>query len=532
MRKWIIYFALVLFCASCSTHSTPQKKKILKLNFSKNPPTLDPRKGGDPISSTFQFMLFDGLTGMTKDSTSSLMIAKSCEISEDFKTYKFQLKETKWSNGDWITAQDFEKSWKDMLRPDFPCPNSHLLFPIKNAQKVKNGLLPIDELKVYAKDDHTLIVELEHPTPYFLELTSFCALFPVCSSKNTASDYSYDAPNPNFPVSGAFRIKEWKPGYEMILEKNPYYHSADLIEIDEIKISFVTDDMTAFNLFENKEIDILGGFFSDIPMEEAQALKEQNRLETVSIGSTTFCSFNLDKYPFHNRNIRKAFSYAINRDEIVQNILQYGEIKAFGCIPPFMKKGMIKEYLEIGSQKTAEDFFSKGLKELGIAKEEFPEIILTVGISNLHKRIAVAIQNQIETTLGIKVRLETLDLKVYLDKINSKKHTFALCMSVIQYNDIMNILERFRLKSNSKNFSAFENAVFIKNLDESSKSNRFDSRLHHFLQAEKILLEEAAIAPLFHSNFVYIKQDHIHGFYVSPIGSMHVNFISIEDTDY
>ena len=526
-KLFILFFILIF--TSCSTPPSSPPKKTLCLNFSKSPPTLDPRKGGDPISSTFQFILFDGLTGMTEDSTSKLMLSESCEISNDFKRFIFHLKEAFWSNGAPITAYDFERSWKEMLTPDFPCPNSHLLFAIKNAQKAKNGTASLHDVGIQAIDEKTFIVELEYPTPYFLELTSFCALFPVSYDEKNHCPYSFDAPHPNFPVSGAFKIKEWKPGYEMILEKNPYYHLAEKIQIDEIKISFVADEMTAYNLFENKEIDIVGGFFGEIPIEEAQKLKEEDKLITVAIGSTTFCSFNLDKYPFTNPNIRKAFMTAIQREDLVKNVLQFDEIKALGCIPPFMKNGSIDHYFEDGNEKKAIELFEKGCKELGLSKLEFPEIVLTLGISNLHKRVAVAIQNQLQDALGIKIKLETLDLKVYLDKINTKKHTFALCMSVIQYNDIMNILERFRVKSNSKNFSGYENPLFIKNLNHSCKSNRFEHRLKCFKEAESILLEDAAIAPLYHSNFVYIKQEKIKGFYVSPIGSMHVNFITLEE---
>ncbi len=531
MKTPLLFFLCIFSCTfkSCAKQPTEPPKKVLRLNFNKAPPTLDPRKGGDPISSTFQFMLFEGLTSMTKESTSNLALAERVEISDDFKIYEFHLREVYWSDGTPITAFDFERSWKEMLTPNFPCPNSHLLFPIKNAQDVKNGILPVDELGVVAINDKLLRVDLENPTPYFLELTSFCALFAVPHSHQQNCPYLFDASNPHFPVSGAFKIKTWKPGYEMILEKNPDYYLSQKVEIDEIKISFVSDETTTYNLFENQEIDLLGGFFGDIPLEEAQNLKEQNKLQTVSIGSTTFCSFNLDKFPFNNINIRKAFSYALNRSEIVRNILQFDEILTTGCIPPFMKKGLITEYVEDGNIELAKYYFQKGLEELGIDEAGFPEIVMTLSSASLQTRVALAIQSQLQDVLGINLRLEPLDFKVYIDKINSKNHKIALCSIIIQYNDIMNILERFRFKSNPKNFSGFENPIFSSKLNDSCKSNLFDQRLQSFLDAEKILLDDFAIIGLYHSNFVYIKQDPIQDFYVSPIGSMHLNFIKIQN---
>ena len=128
---------ILSFFTGCKSENSVEKKKILRLNFYKTPPTLDPRKGSDPVASTFHFMLFDGLTGLTKESSSTLILADSYENSKDFKTYTFHLKKAKWSNGEPITAYDFEKSWKEMLSPSFPCPNAHLLFPIKNAENAK-----------------------------------------------------------------------------------------------------------------------------------------------------------------------------------------------------------------------------------------------------------------------------------------------------------------------------------------------------------------------------------------------------------
>jgi oligopeptide transport system substrate-binding protein len=527
MKTWNYFMcasAATLLLASCQKHAESVSKKVLKLNFSKIPPTLDPRKGGDPVSSTFQFMLFEGLTAMTPESTSSLALADDVKISEDYKTYVFHIKEAYWSNGARVLASDFEKSWKDMLSPNFPCPNSPLLYPIKNAALAKAGLVPLDLVGVYAADDSTLKVELENPTPYFLELTSFCALFPVYHQE---TDQPLEFSNKDIITNGAFRLSKYQPGYEMVLEKNPTFYKADEVNLDQITVSFVTDEATAFHLFENKEIDILGGFYCDIPIDVVHDLQKHNAIETVAIGSTTFCAFNMDKFPFTNRNIRKAFCLAMNRHEIVSHILQAGETIAQGCIPPFMKNMVSKPAQE--NTHLAKQYFDKGLEDLKLSSATFPKITLTLANSAIRSRVALALQEQLQNVLSINIQLEPLDLKVYLDKINSKNHQFALCTSVIQYNDISNILERFKYKNNPKNFSSWEDPKFISYLDQSSNTGEFDERLRFFEAAEKQMIEEAPISPLYHSNLTYIKQKEIKGFYVSPIGSMHVNYISIGD---
>lgn len=531
MQKNLFHYLFLFFLlTSCTKSSKKIPKKILRLNFSRNPLSLDPRRGGEPISSALQFMLFDGLTMITSFSTSSLALAESVEISEDLLTYKFHLKESYWSNGRPITSYDFETSWKTMLSSEFPSPNAFLLFPIKNAKKAKLGQCKINEVGIHAQSSNLLIVELESPSPYFLELTSFCSLFPIYSENQKAFDYSFSSDLVNLPCSGAFKIKKWTQNYELILEKNPYYHLAQSVELDEIKISFVNDDMTAFHLFENKEIDILGGFFSDIPFEESQNLKERGLLKTIEFGSTIFCAFNLEKYPFNNLNIRKAFSLALNRKEIVKNILIYDEKPAYGIIPPFMKGEQSNSSMEEDDTALAQQYFNKGLEELNINSLNFPEVILSLESNNLKKRIGLAIQNQLENTLKIKVKLEPLDLKIYIDKLTSKSHSFALCNSVIQYNDIMNLLERFNFRSNSKNFSSFESKEFIELLEKTNLTKNNNERLNYFAKAEKILIKDAAIIGIYHPNLIYIKQDPIKNFFVSPIGSMHVNFIKIDES--
>ena len=128
----------------------PKKNQHLSLNFPFDPLTLDSRKGADGTTSTLHFMLYEGLTRMNEKSTREPGIAYHIDISDDLCTYTFHLRESLWSNGDPVTAHDFEYTWKSMLKPSFPCPNAHLLYPIQNAEKVKKGVLGEDSLGICA----------------------------------------------------------------------------------------------------------------------------------------------------------------------------------------------------------------------------------------------------------------------------------------------------------------------------------------------------------------------------------------------
>ncbi|HUD00978.1 MAG TPA: ABC transporter substrate-binding protein [Rhabdochlamydiaceae bacterium] len=177
-NQWIAVFILFLVFSSCTKQKeiSPKRTNTLRMNVVREPSTMDPRKGSEFIGSTFHFILFEGLTRLNTDYSVSPAQARSIEISDDRKTYTFHLRGTKWSDGSPVIAADFEMAWKKILMPDFPAANAPLLYPIKNAEEAKRGLVPINEVGIRSIDDKTFVVELKNPTPYFLELVSFCVV--------------------------------------------------------------------------------------------------------------------------------------------------------------------------------------------------------------------------------------------------------------------------------------------------------------------------------------------------------------------
>jgi len=526
---WIFVLAIV---GSCSKQSSPLLKKesqTLRININRDPATLDPRKGSDVVSSSLHFLLFEGLTRLNADSTTSPAQAQSIELSSDRKTYTFYLRDCYWSDGSPVTAYDFAESWKTILTPDFPAMNAHLFYPIKNAEAVKKGLLPIEAVGIKAIDQKTLIVELEKPTPYFLQLTAFCVFFPTkCGLDQLDSQWSFRA-DEHFICNGPFVLKKWKHNDEIILEKNVGYWEAKTVLPQSIHMSMIENEMTALHMFENGDLDILGAPLSPIPIDSIVGLAKQGLLIIRPVAGTSICVFNTQKFPFCNVHMRKAFAYAIDRSAIVSNITQLNEQIALGMIPPILKNQSIKNFFKDHDVKLAKEHFEKALFELGITVQDLKDISYCYTTTEINHKIAQALQQQWLDVLGVKVKLENVESKILLDRLSKRQYLCAQTIWLAQYNDPMNIFERYKLKENPKNYAGWEHPEYASLLEQSAEVHTSDERFEILEKAEELFLDEMPIVPIFHWNFAYMAQPYIKNLTFSPIGTIDFSKIMKEE---
>ncbi len=512
-------FILALFGASCQKKEQSARREIqcVHLNLKNEPATLDPRKGGDIISSHLHFLLFEGLVRLNKDDSITPALAKSFEISADRTVYTFLLRDAVWSNGMPITAFDFEKSWKDILDPSFPSPNAYLLYPIKNAEAAKQGKVPLCEVGIAAKDAKTFVVTLEKPTPYFLDLISFCAFFPVNQQIDEEyPDWALNA-GKQYISNGPFILKEWKHNNEIVVVKNPLYWDQNRMRFNKIHFSMIDNETTALQMFENGELDMLGDPLSPLPIDALASLKKKTKVYTNPVGGTTMISFNVDAFPFNNAKIRKAFAYAIDRESIVKNITQMDEIVATNAIPPVLKNNRYRAFFKDGDTTQAKTLLEEGMQELGITKEAFGSVVYYYTAAELNHKIAQAIQQQWQSALGVQIKIENLEHKILMDKLIKRDYAFAQSRWLVQYNDQMNILERFKSKMNSKNYSNWENPEFIRLLEDSFYENGL-KRAEILEKAEEIFLSEMPICPIYHWVMPYIVQPHLSNVGMTSIG--------------
>ena len=480
---------------------------------------MDPRKGGDEISSAFHFMLFEGLTRLMPDGSISPAQAESIEISSDKKHYTFHLRDSVWSNGSPVTAYDFEKSWKDILDPNFPSSNAHLLYPIKNADAAKKGLVPLNEVGIKATEAKTLEVELIRPTPYFLELISFCVFFPI-NQEMDKKDHNWALhANSHFSGNGFYVLKKWKHNGEVILEKNPNYWNPKGVSLDGICFIIIDHETTTLQMYERGTLDLIVQYLSPLPIDALPQLKKLGVLHTNPMGGSTLCAFNTLKVPFNNKKIRKAFSLAMNRTDIVNAITQLDEIPALGTIPPVLKKNKNRAFFQDSDVSKARELLYLGLEELGIKAEDL-DLTYYYTTSELDYKIAQALQQQWEIGLGVKVKLENVQSKILLDKLSKRNYSMAQTTWYAQYSDQMNLLERYISSANAKNYAHWENPRFVSLINQSFVASTPEERLAILEQAEEIITDDSPITPIYHKNAITLLKPHVKNVKYTSIGNL------------
>ena len=462
-------------------------------------------------------MLYNGLTDVIAGGSIVPSLAESYEISQDQKTYVFNIrKDAKWSDGHKITAYDFEKSWKKTIDPTFPSLCPQLFYPIKNAEKAAKGLVSLDEVGINALDENTLVVHLNNPTPYFLSLTSFVIYFPIPSH---VEEINPDWEQTNPVCSGPYKLQKWNHNNEIILEKNPLYWNEKEAKLDKIHISIVSSENTTLQMYENNEIDWIGAALSPIPLDSIPYARKSKEHTLTPIGGTHFCTFNIEKFPFTNKNIRKALGLAIDRKAIVKNITQADELVATRCIPPLLMHNKNFKLYEDNDIEKAKVHLEKGLSELGIKKEDLNITFLYVS-DLLHKKTAEALKENWNKALDINVKLENVEDAVMMERLQKNQFQSALFLWVIQYNDSMNIFDRFKYKSHCKNYPSWENQKYNELLDYSATLINPLEREQILEKAEEIFIEDMPLAPIYHKNYLMLTKPHVKGVFVDSVGDV------------
>lgn len=526
MKLWLLLWGVVML-TSCHTNNRSQKEQNLHINLKAEPVSLDPRKGNDMVASQLHFMLFEGLLKLTPDMTTSLAQAKSYDISADGKTYTFHLGNTKWSNNSPVTARDFEMSWKSLLDPSFPCPDAYLLYAVKNAKLAKKGEISLDEVGIRSIGEKTLVIELEHPSLNFLQIVASSVLLPV-SWENSKKNPHWATSVEQFVSNGPFKLKKWKFNQEMVLEKNENYHLAKDVKLNHISIDIIDREMAVLHMFTTGYFDLIGTPLSFFPAMLQQDLEKKDLLTFFPVATTKFLAFNTSSFPFNDKNIRRAFALAIDRKTIVNHITQLKEKEALNVIPPALLPKQELSLFKDGDITEAKACLQKGLAELNLQAKDLKNVSLMYCGNEINHLLAQELQNRWLAVLGIQVNLEQVEFKVLHERSKNSAFSIGLFAWVADYADPMNILERFEDKTNHRNYAKWENERYNGLLKEALAASSKQHYYEKVREAENLLVDEMPITCLYHDNYSFLIRPYIRDFYISPLGHIYFEKISVD----
>lgn len=523
----IPFFCFILLLLVGCQFSGPQKQSSIQkicINIGDDPQTLDPQKVRNLKDITLMKMLFEGLTRVNKEGIPENALAERIELSEDGKTYTFFLKKSEWSNGDPLQASDFAYAWKKIISPDFLSDTAFQFYVIKNAKEVKEGKLPLDDVKISVLDAKTLQVELESPTPYFLELLSFPAFFPI--HQKIDETFPKWAMQPETYVSnGPFLIQEWRQKDHLIIKKNEKFWDAKTVKLDQIELLILNPE-TELVLFEKKQIDWAGSPLSTLPVDALSSLKNSNLKSKQALG-TAFLRVNTQDPLLQHPILRKALALAIDRKQIVDHVFQGNQLPATTLVPPSLGLKISSSFSDADRQG-AQQLLEEGLLALNLSRETLPEWSLMYRAGERNHLLAQALQQQWREVLGIHVKLEAIEGKVYWDRISKKDFQMASGNWIADFSDPINFLEVFKFASSGSNNTGWENQKYIELLNRASHTADVNLRRHLLEDCEKILLNEMPVIPIFYSNMLYLVQDDLKDVVLSPLGGIDFKWAFIE----
>jgi oligopeptide transport system substrate-binding protein len=462
-------------------------EQVLYWNVGSEPKTLDPglnaaSDGGNVINNMFEGLMRE-VNGKIEPG-----IAESYTVSDDQMTYTFTLRDAKWSDGQAITANDFEYAWTRVLDPETASEYSWIF-----------GEANVDTFK--AIDDKTFEVTLKAPTPYFLGLTAFYTFFPVRQDAVEAgADGAWAVDPAKSIVNGPFMLEDYRNGDKMVLVKNPNYWRADQVKLERIEGLMIVDQATALTGYESGQIQVI----DDMPTAEIpRLLAEDPTFMIMPMDGVYYYALNTTVEPMDDVRVRRALTLAIDRTAIVETVAKGGQIPATTMVSQ-------------ASRDENGDVFSVRCGDYGIpvdgsgveeAKqlladagypngEGFPELEIMYNTSEGHKAIAEAIQEMWKQNLNIDVTLTNQEWAVFQD--TRKQGNFQIARSgwIGDYSDPMTYLGMF-VTGSPMNYSRWEDADYDALL-EAAKTQAPAERFATLEKALDMVMEGAAYMPIYY----------------------------------
>ncbi len=461
--------------------------------------SFDPQVVEDVNGSEVVRDLFEGLYNQNAAGETVPGVALSHTVSDDNMTYTFTLRDNaKWSDGTPVTAGDFVYAWQRAVDPELASPYAWYmeLMSIQNGAAIIAGEKPITDLGVSAPDDHTLVVQLAKPLPYFAKMVSHATTFPAPKWAIEAHGGEWTRPG-NIVTNGAYTLTQHVPKERSERERNPMYWDNDKTVLDKVVTLVIGDEAQGLTRWRAGEVDK-----TEIPSGQYPALQEEFPSEAYALPRLCnyYMTFNLKNGPeaFQDVRVRQALSYALDREVIVDRVLQGGQFPAYTFTPGATDGFEIPEVeFAMMSQSERDTKAKELLAEAGFGPDgDALSFTYLYNTSESHQQIAIVASQMWKQKLGIEVTLANQEWKVFLETRGNQNFELARGAWCGDYNEASTFLDLLTTQS-GYNDGKYSNAR-VDELMAEAKTSQDATPL--YAEVEQILAEEMAVIPVFHAS--------------------------------
>jgi len=511
---------------AATTPAAPAVEQVLHRGNGAEPETLDPAKSTGVTESNIQYEIFEGLTTYSPDGQVVPGVAEKWEVSDDGKTYTFHLRDSKWSNGDPVTAEDFVYAWRRVLDPATASDYAPIFDVIANAEQIRKGEeKDLTKLGIAATDPKTFTVSLAKSAPYFLGLVRHSSFLPV--HKATVDKFGQDWTKPgNIVGNGAFTLSEWTPQSSLTVVKNPNYYDAANVKLEKI-VYYPTEDISEeFKRFRNGELQIT----YEVPSDQIGFIEAnmKDEYEAKPYLGTYYYVVNETRENGGKKEVREALALAIDREAIADKVTQGSFLPAYSWVPPGTPD-YTTQYLSFKDMPMPERIAKA--KELlagaGFTAEKPLKLEILYNTSENHKKIAIAIQNMWKQ-IGVDATLNNQEWQVYLDTRDNKQYDVSRAAWIADYVDPVTFLDLFLSDAGVRNDAGYNNAEFDKLVKDSFGISDPKARMASLEKAEQLFLADLPIIPILHDKTKHMVSKKVQGWAYNNLDFHMGRYMSIQ----
>ncbi|MCF6264579.1 MAG: peptide ABC transporter substrate-binding protein [Xanthomonadales bacterium] len=444
-------------------------------------------------------------------------VAESIGMQADDRLAIVHLKhDLSWSDGSPLRAADFVRGWQRAVTPATAAANAVLLDPVVNALAIRQGKQAIDSLGIRALDEYTLEIRLNRKLPWLNWLLAHPLTYPLAEKAdagiNTNTSANAKVDQRNGPFNGAYTLASWTPNDRLVLLRNPHFHSRETVALERIEYIPIPNPNTELNRFRAGELHMT----ETIPPARFDWLKENyaNELKVYPYLGTFFLGLNLRQPPLAgNTNLRRALLLAIDRDKLTALVLAAGEKPAFSLVPPGLGEYQQQYPGGAGQQQAAREKTAAALyRQAGYSKENPLHLELRINSSSTHRRMALAVSAMWKQNLGVVTRIVHEEWKVFVNNRSQAVITEVFRGGWIgDFPDPVTFLSLF-ISDNVQNWSGYESLRFNNLMALAEDQSNPQQRLQLLQQAEKQLLDDVPMIPLYYYVSRHLVDQRVSGY--------------------